>query len=163
VTLTSVLSTGNFFDFSQLLLKETAGTFLPLVNIIVPCFDYGKYLRQRLESIYQQTYPNHEVILLDDRSTDESVQILNDFASNYKRNIFLEINSLKSGSPFEQWSKGLQLARGELIWIAESNDFCDPNFLSELVPAFTNEVVMLAFSQIRFINEEGNADVARVP
>jgi glycosyltransferase involved in cell wall biosynthesis len=46
-----------------------------------------------------------------------------------------------------------------LIWIAESDDFCDPNFLSELVPAFTNEAVMLAFSQIRFINEEGNADV----
>jgi glycosyltransferase involved in cell wall biosynthesis len=159
VTLTSVLTTGNLSDFSRLLHKDKAGPYLPLVTIIVPCFNHGKYLRQRLDSIYRQTYSNYEVILLDDHSTDESAQILNEFASTYDQNTFLEINSINSGSPFKQWSKGLQRAKGELIWIAESDDFCDPNFLSELVPAFINEAVMLAFSQIRFTNQEGDSDV----
>ena len=159
VTLTSALSTGNFTDFSHLLHKEKTAPYLPLVTIIVPCFDHGKYLRQRLDSIYQQSYSNYEVILLDDHSNDESAQILNEFASNYRQNTFLEVNSINSGSPFKQWRKGLQKAKGELIWIAESDDFCDQNFLSELVPAFANEAVMLAFGQIRFTNEEGNKDV----
>jgi glycosyltransferase involved in cell wall biosynthesis len=159
VTLSSAVSTGNFSDFSRLVHRERTGPFIPLVSIIVPCYNHGKYLRQRLDSIYQQTYPNYEVILLDDHSTDESAQILNEFASTYGQKTFLEINLINSGSPFKQWSKGLQLAKGELIWIAESDDFCDPNFLAELVPAFINEAVMLAFSQIRFTNEEGNTDV----
>jgi len=159
VTLTSALSTGNLSDLSHLLHKEKRGPFLPLVTIIVPCFNHGKYLRQRLDSIYQQTYTNYEVILLDDHSSDESAQILNEFASNHSLNTYLEVNSINSGSPFKQWSKGLQKAKGELIWIAESDDFCDHNFLLELVPAFVNEAVMLAFGQIRFTNDEGNKDV----
>ena len=159
VTLSSALATGNFSDFSRLLQKDRPGSLNTLVTIIVPCFNHGKYLRQRLDSIYQQTYRNYEVILLDDHSTDESAQILSEFASTYGQNTFLEINSTNSGSPFKQWSKGLQLAKGELVWIAESDDFCEPNFLSELVPAFSNEAVMLAFSQIRFTNEAGDTDV----
>src|SRR4051794_32192546 len=48
-------------------------TYLPKVSVIVPNFNHGSYLRQRLQSVYGQTYKNFEVILLDDSSTDESV------------------------------------------------------------------------------------------
>lgn len=125
--------------------------FLPKVSIIVPNFNHANHLRARLDSIYAQTYLDFEVILLDDCSSDNSVQILNEYAVRYPENTFTYFNSENSGGVFRQWSKGLALARGELIWIAESDDECSINFLDELVRFFANPAVMLAFSRTEFI------------
>lgn len=57
-------------------LPDANEEFKPKVSIIVPNYNHAPYLRQRLESIYQQTYQNIEVILLDDHSSDASVEIL---------------------------------------------------------------------------------------
>lgn len=53
---------------------------LPLVSIIVPNYNHALYLRERLDSIYSQTYKKFEVILLDDASSDNSVEILTEYA-----------------------------------------------------------------------------------
>ena len=57
---------------------------LPLISVIVPNFNHVKYLTQRLNSIFNQTYSNFEVILLDDCSTDNSREILSKYARNKK-------------------------------------------------------------------------------
>lgn len=81
-----------------------------------------------MDSIYQQTYQNIEVILLDDFSSDNSVEILKQYAKKYPHKTRLVVNEQNSGRVFRQWNKGLALAKGELIWIAESDDYCDTNF-----------------------------------
>ncbi len=48
------------------------------------------------------------------------------------------------------------MAKGDLIWIAESDDYCDPDFLEKMVPLFYNEAVMLAFSRIDFVDSSGS-------
>ena len=126
----------------------------PLVTIIVPNYNHAPYLRERLDSVYQQTYAKKEVILLDDCSTDDSRAILREYASRYPgitRCLFNEESS--GGHVFRQWEKGINAAHGELIWIAESDDWCDLDFLENMVPAFQHDEVRLAFCPSRFMQD----------
>lgn len=81
-----------------------------------------------MKSIFNQTFQDFEVILLDDASTDNSREILHKYQEHPKVS-HLIINETNSGSPFKQWEKGLAFARGEFIWIAESDDYCNIFFL----------------------------------
>lgn len=103
-----------------------------LVSIIIPNYNHAAYLEQRLSSVFEQTYQNFEVILLDDASTDNSAKILQQYSVDSRVSHFV-VNQINSGSPFSQWNKGIELAKGKYIWIAESDDYCDKNFLSTLV------------------------------
>ncbi len=104
----------------------------PLVSIIIPSYNHAAFLKTRIESILKQTFQDFEIIILDDCSTDESREILDLYKLNSKVE-HLIYGSLNSGSTFKQWSKGFNLALGKYIWIAESDDYCDPNFLKVLV------------------------------
>lgn len=132
-------------------LPDANEQYKPKVSIIVPNYNHAPYLRQRLESIYQQTYQNIEVILLDDHSSDASVEILREFARRFPDRTVCKFNDLNSGSVFRQWKNGLEVASGELIWIAESDDFCSENFLAEQVRAFQNPAVTLSFCKTEFV------------
>ena len=126
--------------------------FSPKISVIVPNFNHARYLRQRLESVYRQTYKNIEVILLDDGSQDESTQILEEYRrrnSDITKCIF---NGKNSGCVFNQWQRGIEAANGDLVWIAESDDYCSDNLLEELVQFFANEAVMLAFCRTVFVD-----------
>lgn len=128
---------------------------LPLVSVIVPNFNHEKFLSQRLDSVFNQTYSNFEVILLDDCSIDNSQEILLRYAKN-ERTTHCVFNKINSGNTFRQWAKGIALAKGELIWIAESDDFCDTFFLEELVNLFeNNQDTALVFCQSNRVNEFG--------
>jgi glycosyltransferase involved in cell wall biosynthesis len=129
---------------------QVAG-FQPKVSIIVPNFNHAKYLMDRLDSIYGQSYGNVEVILLDDCSSDESAEILHDYAKKFPDKTICQFNETNSGGVFNQWKKGLELATGELVWIAESDDYCSQNLLGELVRYFQNPAVMLAFTRTEFV------------
>lgn len=131
--------------------ESSVAEFSPKVSVIVPNFNHATYLTERLNSIYGQSYKNIEVILLDDCSTDNSVEIIRQFADAHPHNTTCHFNAVNSGNVFKQWAKGLTLATGELVWIAESDDYCSSNFLEELVVNFLNSAVMLAFSRTTFV------------
>ena len=131
-------------------------TYTPKVSVIVPNYNHVDYLRQRLDSIYSQTYSNIEVILMDDCSTDDSRAILDQYAARYPDITKTAYNETNSGGVFRQWAKGIGLATGELIWIAESDDFCDETFLACLAPNFRDETVMLAYSRYAFAGSDGS-------
>jgi len=115
----------------------------PRVSIIVPNYNHELFLEKRLDSIFTQTFTDYEVILLDDASSDNSISILEKYADHPSVSHFI-INDTNSGSPFLQWKKGLSLAKGEFIWIAESDDYCDSNFLEILVPHCEAHAVAVA-------------------
>lgn len=107
-----------------------------------------------MESILNQTYDHFELIILDDASTDNSKEVLGNVSdSRLSHCIISQQNS--GGRVFLQWQKGLEIAKGELIWIAESDDFCDPAFLEVLVPFFENPEVTLAYCWSRYVDSEG--------
>ncbi len=129
--------------------------FAPKVSVIVPNYNHEAYLRQRLDSIYGQTYQNIEVILLDDCSSDGSPAILKAYQEKYPQITCCDFNAANSGSPFAQWKKGIALATGDLVWIAESDDFCEPDFLEKLVPFFADESVLLGYANTIFVDDVG--------
>jgi glycosyltransferase involved in cell wall biosynthesis len=103
----------------------------PKVSIIVPNYNHARFLRRRLESIMGQTFQDFELILLDDCSTDDSRSILSKYADDPR--VRIEFNTANSGSTFKQWNKGVRLARGEYVWLAESDDYADERLLETLV------------------------------
>lgn len=125
----------------------------PLVSVIVPNYNHAQYLEKRLESIYNQTYKNIEVILLDDCSTDNSRNILNLYKDKYSKITRTCFNEANGKNVFKQWEKGLSLANGDYIWIAESDDWCDLEFLEKLIPTFQDETVLLSFCRTDFIQD----------
>ena len=139
--------------------QEESENFAPLVSVIVPNYNHAAYLELRLESIFSQTYQNFEVILLDDASTDESAKVLRSFHQRYPQKSTLVINEENSGGVFHQWERGLNLAKGDIVWIAESDDWCTENFLEVLVPYFENEAIMLAYARTVFMDGEGEQQI----
>jgi len=132
------------------------------VSIIVPNYNHASYLPKRLESIFHQTYQDFEVILLDDCSTDNSVEVLEKYANHPKVSHFI-INEENSGSPFKQWNKGVTLSKGEYIWIAESDDYADETFLEKLVPTLNqNPKVGIAYCQSHVVNENNDLIKSRI-
>lgn len=123
----------------------------PLVSIIVPNYNHAQFLEQRLQTIYQQSYSNYEVILLDDCSSDNSKEILNKYARLYPNITTTLYNDENVGVVFEQWNRGLKIAKGELIWIAESDDYSDTDFLNVMVKQFKYSSTMLAFCRSDFM------------
>ena len=91
--------------------------------------------------------------MLDDASTDNSLEILNEFYEAHKSNTRAFFNGKNSGSVFKQWQRGLKASNGSLIWIAESDDYCDENFLDSLVDAFTDDAIQLAFARSDFVQD----------
>jgi glycosyltransferase involved in cell wall biosynthesis len=117
---------------------------MPTVSIIVPNYNHARYLRKRVESILTQTYQDFELILLDDCSTDESREVLNSYRDNSK--VRIEFNSENSGNTFKQWNKGVRLAGGKYVWIAESDDYADEHLLKTLVARLEAEgSIVLAY------------------
>lgn len=131
----------------------------PLVTVIVPNYNHEKYLVERLESIYNQTYNNFEVILLDDCSKDKSTDIMKKYLKKYPEKTRCIINEKNSGGTFYQWKKGIEMAKGKYIWIAESDDKCDLNFLEEVTKPLVNDGVLLSYCRTTFINSDGTKNV----
>jgi glycosyltransferase involved in cell wall biosynthesis len=124
----------------------------PTVSVIVPNFNHAAYLEKRLQSVLAQTFDDFEVIILDDCSTDNSMDIIEQFRSHPKVAHVL-LSDKNGGSTFLQWSRGIELARGAYIWIAESDDFCEPTLLETLVrPMLANHLVNLSFCQALYVD-----------
>lgn len=127
----------------------------PLVSVIIPNYNHARYLPDRIESVLGQTYPHFEVIILDDCSTDNSREVIEKYRTNphVSQIVYNEVNS---GSVFRQWKKGLSFAKGDLLWIAESDDRCENTFLERLTRSFEEfPSLSLTFSRSLLFNDTG--------
>lgn len=124
-----------------------------LVSVIVPNYNHAPYLKQRIESVLNQTFHDFELIILDDCSTDNSKQIIESYRSD-ERVTNIVYNEVNSGSTFKQWEKGIAISKGEFIWIAESDDWCEPTFLETLLKGVTANC-SIAFAQTLIVDDEG--------
>jgi glycosyltransferase involved in cell wall biosynthesis len=127
----------------------------PLVSVIVPNYNHAPFLQQRIESILKQSYGSIEVLLMDDKSPDNSREILLHYAESDHR-VSHSFNEHNSGSPFAQWKKGAAWAKGKYLWIAESDDSCDLDMLALHVHALeSNENAVITYSHSHLVDESG--------
>lgn len=130
---------------------------MPLVSVIVPNYCHSKYLDQRIQSILNQSFQDFELIILDDCSPDNGASRA--VIEKYRENAHVShivYNERNCGNPFVQWEKGMSLAQGSLIWIAESDDYCEKNLLQRLVREFEkNNNLSYAFSLSQNVDSNG--------
>ena len=127
----------------------------PLVSIIIPNYNHALFLKRRIESVLSQTYQNTEVIILDDYSNDESRSIIKEYESHPKI-VNIVFNTSNSGSTFKQWNKGVQMAKGDYVWLAESDDEASPYFIEKLMNYILTNNLALAFSNSNTIDNQNN-------
>jgi glycosyltransferase involved in cell wall biosynthesis len=127
----------------------------PRVTAVVPSYNHGRYVQQRIESILAQTYRNLELIVIDDCSEDNSHDVISLIREKHD---FLYIrNERNSGTPFSAWEKAIELATGDYIWICESDDHADPAFLEIAVDQLnTHPGAVLFYSDSLVVDESGN-------
>jgi glycosyltransferase involved in cell wall biosynthesis len=124
------------------------------VSVIIPNYNHACYLEQRIQSVIRQTYPNFEIIILDDCSPDHSVQVIERLRHHPKISKVI-YNSVNSGSTFKQWQRGIQEASGDYVWIAESDDWCEPTLLETLMQGLLQDPsVGIAFCQSCYYYED---------
>ncbi len=130
---------------------------MPKISVILPNYNHAQYLPQRIESILNQTYQDFELIILDDCSTDNSMEVLSKYASHPKVSHFV-VNEQNSGNTFKQWNKGINLSGGEWIWIAESDDWAEKEFLEVVMNKInqTKEKTSFCFTNSTIADADGN-------
>lgn len=123
-----------------------------MVSVIIPSYNHEKYLQHRIDSVLNQSYQDFELIILDDKSKDDSKEIIETYRDNPKVSHII-YNEVNSGTTFKQWKKGIELAKGEYIWIAESDDYADVTFLEKSMSLIRKNNSVLCFSQSYVIDE----------
>ncbi|MFT4154358.1 glycosyltransferase family 2 protein [Parafilimonas sp.] len=126
------------------------------VSVIIPNYNHAPFLEKRIESVLNQTFKDFEVIILDDCSADNSREIIELYRSHPSVSQIM-YNEANSGSTFKQWDKGVVLAQGEYIWIAESDDYANVSFLEQAMLKLKKDKSLgLYFCNYHAIDEKGN-------
>lgn len=131
------------------------------VTAVIPNYNYANYLEARVNSIVNQTYPVSELIILDDKSTDDSLKVIDRIVKNLKTvrpNLKVRFipNEVNSGKVFKQWAKAFAEATGDYLWICEADDLCSKHFLNAVMQGFEkNEKVVLSYAESKMIDDEG--------
>ncbi len=113
----------------------------PAISLVIPVYNVEKYLKKALESVQNQTFKNFEVIMVDDGSTDKSVDIIKEFCKNNENFVFI---TQENKGPAAARNTALKACRGDYIGFMDSDDYLEPEFLESLYNAAT----------------ENNADIA---
>ena len=136
-------------------LLDLLETDTPNVSVVVPNFNYAPHLEKRLTSILQQTLAPREVIIIDDGSTDNSISVIEETMKHANINWRLIRNTENSGSPFPQWQRGVNEAKGDIVWIAEADDWADPQFLDIVSRRFGDPDIAMAYCQSKPVDTDG--------
>lgn len=127
----------------------------PLVSIICLCYNHGRFVTEALESLCAQTYPEIEIIVVDDASEDDSKQIISDFISGHPAIRF--VNLMKNIGNCAAFNQGWALSKGTFIIDFAADDVLLPNRVENGVNTFLSEKqnVGVLFSNAELIDEYG--------
>ncbi len=135
------------------------------VTAILPNYNYARFFSSRIDGILNQTYPVSEIVILDDASSDNSKDVINQKIAEIKRQfpnlkIKTDFASHNSGNVFHQWQKGIELATSQYIWICELDDQCKKDFLETAMQGFQkNSKTIISYTGSKFISDNNRFDL----
>ena len=133
----------------------------PLVSIVTPCYNSAAFITETLNAVLAQRYTNWELIVVDDRSTDDTCQIVEAFASRHNG---IRLIALKdNGGVSNARNIGLAEAKGKYIAFLDSDDIWLKDKLSRQVNYMEKELLPLTFCAYKRINEQGKVISGQVP
>lgn len=122
------------------------------VSIIVPNYNSGKYIKKCLQSIIIQTYKNIEIIVVDDGSTDNSIEVIKECCF-INKDIILVCQENMNASIAR--NKGLEISTGDYLLFLDSDDILENNAVMRMVNAMEVENVDLVIAGHQIVNENG--------
>lgn len=122
-----------------------------LVTVVVASYNHVEFLMQRMESLIAQTYQDLEILVIDDCSTDNSIEVLRRYQSHPRINLVVRE---KNGGWVAVSNQGLEMATGEFVIFANCDDDCDPRMIQRLVDAMNaNPTAGIAFCRSLLVDE----------
>lgn len=128
----------------------------PSVSIIIPNYNYAHLIEETLESVKNQSYTDFECIIVDDGSTDNSLEVLTEFIALDER---FKLLCKTNGGLSSARNEGLKLAQGDYIAFLDSDDLWKVDKLKNQIEAVKTKNVDVVFSSIENFNSEENLDV----
>jgi glycosyltransferase involved in cell wall biosynthesis len=104
---------------------------MPRVSVVLPNYNYARYLKERVRSILGQTFADLELLYVDDGSTDASNQVMTAFSSDPR--LQMRMHTENSGRVYQRWNEGAALASGQWLWFAGADDSAQPDFLEKML------------------------------
>ena len=132
----------------------------PVISVVVPSYNYARYLPHCINSVTSQSHEELELILIDDRSTDNSIELLNEivssaaFADRFSGRVHLEVNSRNLGA-HETINRGIAAAHGDYVCILNADDTFGEDRLKTMLGAMQSASARFSFSRVAFINDAG--------
>lgn len=127
-------------------------THIPLVTVVIPAYNHSKYIKQAIDSVLNQDYPNIELIVLDDGSTDNTPEVL----AGYGNQFFWE--SQKNMGQASTLNKGWRMAKGEILAYLSADDLLLPQATRKSVKCLLDHPdAVLCYGDFRLIDSESRA------
>ena len=124
-------------------------TQLPTVSVVIPNYNYGRFIAETIASALAQTYPIREVIVIDDGSTDDSIEVIGRFGSKVKL-----INQKNQGVGAAR-NIGFENSSGEFVAFLDADDIWLPNKIEEQMKHFTDGVGLVSCGMREFSSQDG--------
>ncbi len=124
------------------------------ISIIMPVYNVGKYLRECLDSIVNQSFKDFEIICINDGSTDNSLKILEEYRDKDSRFTIISQDNTGAG---EARNTGLKYASGKYVQFLDSDDYFEPNMLENLYKTAKKYNADLTVCSAAKIDENGNS------
>ena len=133
----------------------------PKVSVIVPCYNNEKHIEETLISVKKQTYPNVEIIVVNDGSTDNSIEIIN------KNSFDVKIINQENHGPSHARNRGSEISSGKYLLFVDGDDIIDPSYISKCVDILeSNETVNIVYTKSNYfdaINKEWKLPEMKLP
>ena len=122
------------------------------ISLITPCYNAEPYIARTIQSVQNQTITDWEMIIIDDGSIDNSVEIVKDIACNDQR---IKLFQKENGGSASARNMGLALAQGEFIQFLDADDTIEPTKIERQITLMEQELLDVTYSDYCMVNEDG--------
>ncbi|MCB0350829.1 MAG: glycosyltransferase [Bdellovibrionales bacterium] len=127
----------------------------PLISVVIPSYNHSQYIGQAIDSVFKQTYKNLELIVIDDGSSDNSVQVIKSALRRPPKKCKVQFISRPNKGAHHTINEGLELATGDYLTILNSDDYYHKSRLSILSKKLKKRQPGLVMSYVHHIDTEG--------
>lgn len=129
--------------------RHTSKGYLPLVSIVIPAWNEAVGITRTIRSVMKNGYPNIEVIVVDDGSTDATAQVVSRHMKTYRTNgRKMRLMSQWNAGKANALNHGITTARGELILTLDADSYLEPGSIRNLVRALSNPSYSIAIGEV---------------
>lgn len=125
---------------------------MDLVSIVTVCYNSEKTIRKTIESVYRQTYRNIEYIIIDGKSTDGTMEIVEEYKSLFGTR--LKVISEPDDGIYDAMNKGISLANGKVVGIINSDDYYEEDAVEIMMNTATDDKYQILYGMINYIKQE---------